>query len=35
MKYIGNWVSKKLNVNVDPSEIKIYNGMMAGANLSM
>lgn len=32
---VGNWVSEKLNVNVDPSEIKIYSGMMADANLSM
>jgi hypothetical protein len=32
---IGDWVSEKLNVNVDPSKITIYSGMMADANLSM
>jgi hypothetical protein len=32
---IGDWVSKKINVDINSLEIKVFSGAMADANLSM
>ena len=32
---IGDWVSKKINVDINALEIRVFSGAMADANLSM
>lgn len=32
---IGDWASKKINVDINDLEIRVYGGSMADANLSM